>query len=707
VTEDKPQSENPKKIDFWKNHIQNLTQQLNSWAYAYYVEDSPEVPDFEYDKKMAELRELEEKYPQLKRPDSPTLRVGAPPKTGFKKHSHLFPMLSLSNAFSQEDLKQFFERASRFLQKMDKQFECVVEEKMDGLALSLTYTDGFLTAAATRGDGILGESVTENVRTIRSVPLSLNLAHLKNSAVTKYFSENTGKPLEIRGEVFIDHKGFNKINESLIAKNEKPFANPRNAAAGSLRLLDSKITAERPLRFYAYQIAGIQIDQSQVLAALKEMGFSVNPHWIKIRTESGLDELFSHIEQYEAQRKGEKSKIPALTYDIDGLVIKINSAKDVFELGAIANSPRSSVAYKLSPLEVLSRVENIEIQVGRTGAMTPVAHLKPTAVGGVIVSRATLHNEDQLKSKDVRIGDTVWIRRAGDVIPEIVRVDTSARTPESKPFSMPVKCPACETALKREKSFHICPNKNCPAKILESLKHFASRNAMDIRGLGDQNIERFFNLGILKSFSDFYTLHLKKDTLVELDGLGEKSIEKMLSSIELSKTRKPAQFLYALGIDHIGENTAEDLINAAGDMHTLSLWTIEQCEQVPHIGPETAFSLNAFFQDPLKQSQISQLKKLGLDGPFAKTTQENFESKNLELSEMKFVITGTLSIPRNELKSLLKKKGAQVSDSVSQKTDYLICGEDAGSKQQKAIELGVKILSESDLFRKFPFLKNG
>ncbi len=689
MTPDKPRKEIRKKID-------QLTDTLNLWAQAYYADDAPLVPDIEYDKKLTELKNLEQEHPELRRTDSPTLRVGAPAKDFFQKHKHLYPMYSLANAYSVDDIDAFFDRASRILQNQETIYDIVVEEKMDGLALNLFYKNGLLEVAATRGDGVTGENVTENVRTIKSVPLSLR--NLEGLDLPSEF--------EVRGEVFIDHKGFSELNDNLKAKDEKLFANPRNAAAGSLRLLDSKITAERPLRFFAYQLSGPSLDQWDSLKVLKKLGFPTNPHTRFLRKSEARNQLIETLSLYEQHRKDSSSVALKIPYDIDGLVIKINDKNLIRELGHIANSPRFAVAYKLEPLEALTTVENISVQVGRTGAMTPVANLKPVNVGGVIVSRATLHNEDQLRAKDVRVNDLVWIRRAGDVIPEIVRVDKTKRLPDSKPYQMPTHCPKCSALLSRDKSSLFCPNNFCPAKILESLKHFASRNAMDLRGLGDQLIERFYSLNYLKSFSDFYTLPSSRDQLVKLEGLGEKSIDKILKSIESSKTQQPYRLLYALGIEQVGETTAEELIRFAGNIDNLANMTVEELKRIPNIGPETALSVFDSLRSPEVSDQITKLKKLGLGPLFQTLPSNNLESPGSDkLAGLKFVITGTLSIPRDELKKILKSHGAQVSDSVSKKTDFLVCGEEAGSKKQKAEELGVRILSEDDLYNEFSFLK--
>lgn len=672
-----------------RKRIQTLYRQITDWAHAYYVEDNPVVPDSVYDAAMRELLELEASHPELRLPDSPTFRVGAAPKPEFTKRSHLFPMLSLANAYSPEDLSDFFTRAQKILGISTTDIPCVVEEKMDGLAISLTYTDGILTTGATRGDGVVGEDVTENLKTIGDIPLRLR----------KIFPELESGGFEIRGEVFIDHIGFEKLNASLEQRGEKIFANPRNAAAGSLRLLDSKITATRPLRFFAYQIAGVKWDQDVALVNLGQMGFRVNPKFKVLNTQAQIKAL---IEKYEAQRRGETAHgLPDLPYDIDGLVIKINEFRLVEDLGFIANSPRSAVAFKLPAIEALTTVESIVCQVGRTGAITPVANLKPVNVSGVVVSRATLHNEAQLRAKDVRAGDTVWIRRAGDVIPEIVRVDLTARKTDSSPFEMPTHCPLCRSKLVKEKALLYCPSKSCPAKRIEGLKHFCSRRAMDIRGLGDQWIEKFVELGFLKTTSDIYRLKDHRESLTKLEGRGEKSIQKILDSIDTSKNQSPQRLLFALGIALVGETTAEELILATGSLENLRKLNQEQLLELPNVGPEVARAVFEGLRDPDRAREIESLRELGVTGPFKTASVGNVgadgQLEKKPLTGLTFVITGTLSVSRDELKDRLKSLGAIVTDSVSKKTSYLVCGTEAGSKLEKAQTLGVRVLSESEL----------
>jgi DNA ligase (NAD+) len=663
-----------------KSRMTQLIQQIDQWAKAYYQDDAPEVPDAVYDQALLELKQLELEFPGLRDPASPTLRVGSAPKEGFQKSSHLQPMLSLANVYSQQELRDFFDRVARQLKDTQESpfFDVVVEEKMDGLAMSLSFEGGRLVRATTRGDGVQGEVVTDNIRTLRDVPLVLNSSLPASSLI------------EVRGEVFMDHRGFGRLNKRLEEKKLKLFANPRNAAAGSVRLLDSRLTAQRPLRFFAYQVVhdspGPLLSQMETLDWLRSAGFSVNPNFRLIKS---FTELCEHIEGYFELRN-------RLDYDIDGLVVKINDRELRNRLGNIANSPRWAVAYKLPAIEALSRVDSIEIQVGRSGTLTPVAHLDPTSVGGVVVSRATLHNEEQVHSKDVRVGDEVWIRRAGDVIPEVVRVQLHPGRTRNRPFEFPDACPRCKTAVAKEKSAIRCPNPRCPAKVVERIKHYSSRQAMDIRGLGEQWIETFFEQGWLSGLSDIYRLRDHRSELCEMEGLGEKSVTKLLQAIEASKTQSPQRFLFGLGIEHIGENTAERLLDQVGSLEALFRMDEEALRALDQVGPETARSLRESIGNESFQKELQSLRELGVTGPFEKPRSRSTSEPQI-LAGKSFVITGTLSQSRDVFKTQLKALGAQVSDSVSKNTSYLLAGSDAGSKLDRARKLGIPVLSESDL----------
>jgi DNA ligase (NAD+) len=669
-----------------------LTEKLNAWAHAYYVDDDPKVPDAQYDQMLKRLQLLEEQHPEFKRPDSPVLRVGAPPREGFTKHKHLYSMLSLANAFDQASVLEWIERNQRLLGSEQSVFPLVAEEKMDGLALSLTYEkqkngDYLLTRATTRGDGVQGEIVTDNARTIGEIPLKLR----NNDPKATPSELKLPDIIEIRGEVYIEHKGFEKLNALLAAQGKKPAANPRNAAAGSLRLLDSQTVAQRPLRFFAYQIAGLRLKQSDTLQALSALGLRVNKNWQEILS---IEELYQHIKKYTELRK-------ELPYDIDGLVFKVDDAAQADALGQIANSPRWALAYKLPAVEALSVIESIEVQVGRTGSITPVAYLRPTNVGGVIVSRATLHNEEQIRIKDVRVGDTVWIRRAGDVIPEVVRVEIEQRSPKLQAFVMPTHCPACASELLRDKSYLVCGNRLCPAKSVERIRHFASRRAMDIRGLGEQWIEKFWDLGWLKTLPDIYRLREHEQELKELEGLGEKSVNKLLEAIETSKTQAPEKFLFALGIELVGESTAEELLQqkeVEGSLEKLFSLSEEELVALPNVGPETARSLYRSAHDPDFKKELLEFKKLGLTPCFQSSATPSSQPKKLQILEgYTVVITGSLDRSRDEIKQDLKNLGAKITDSVSKNTSFLVAGEAAGSKLEKAQKLGVPVLGQSEL----------
>ncbi|HVJ65566.1 MAG TPA: NAD-dependent DNA ligase LigA [Bdellovibrionota bacterium] len=658
--------------------MKQLNEQLQDWAYAYYVLDNPKVPDAEYDALFRELQALEAEHPELKVPDSVTQRVGAPARVEVAKHSHLVPMLSLANVFDFDGLDDFMGRCSRALDIDVAKLKWVVEEKMDGLAMSLSYQDGVLVRGTTRGDGAVGEDITPNVKTLHDVPLKLR--------------KKIDGLVEVRGEVFMEIEDFENLNRELEVQGKKVFANPRNAAAGSVRLLDSSVTAKRPLRFFAYQIVGRELDQDQTLAELKELGFAVNS---KYRLIQSLGEMHALIESYEKARR-EKT---LFDYDIDGLVIKLNSVSQQKTAGYIANSPRWAVAYKLPAVEALTKVNEIRIQVGRTGTLTPVAELEPVRVSGVVVSRATLHNEEQLRLKDIRVGDTVWIRRAGDVIPEVVRVDLDQRPKKTVAFEMPTKCPVCSGRVEKIKSAIKCVNAACPAKLLERLIHFADRKAMDIRGLGDQLIERFVELGRITTLPDIYRLKDHRDELVQLDGLGEKSIDKLLGQIETSKKQKPERLLFALGIDHVGKATAEQLVDEVGSIPALAAMELEALSEIANVGPETARTISEYFKSKAARSELEGLRQAGLEALSGKAAKVAKKVEGGALEGQTVVITGTLSCSRDEMADLLKRHGAKVSGSVSKKTSFVLAGESAGSKLDKAVELGVPVKSETELHK--------
>jgi len=659
-----------------KNKIENLCQKLNKWAHAYYVLDTPLVPDIEYDLALKELIELEKMHPELKKANSPSSRVGSELRSEFKKRNHQAPMLSLANAFSIEEVEDFIKRSKKSLNLApDSNLQFIIEEKMDGLALNLSYQNGELLAGATRGDGKVGEDVSNNVRTIHDIPLKLQ----KTDKVPASF--------EVRGEVYIEKKSFDSLNTKLQDQNKKTFANPRNAAAGTLRMLDSIVVAQRPLRFFAYQITGLDLNQDKALKLLGKIGFAVNPN--NYRASSSKD-IKKYIDKYN-----DNTFRDSLNYEIDGLVIKLNNFEQQQKLGFIKTAPKYALAYKLAASEALTQIESIEVQVGRTGAITPVAHLKPVSVGGVVVSRATLHNQEQLEQKDTRNKDWVWIRRAGDVIPEIIKVNFEKNSGKRSPaFKFPKKCPSCQSKIVKHKSTLLCSNKECPAQVKEGIIHFCSRKAMDIRGLGQQWLENLIKLGFISKPSDLYQLKGRKQELQELDGLGEKSVDKFLDAIEESKKQSPAKLLFALGIDQVGLATAEELLRAQQSISNLQKARFEDLTELPNIGPETAKSLIDFFKDPNTTTEIKKLSKGGLEKILTHTEKKSTKGESQNIT---FVLTGSLSQARSHFEEKIKKVGAKVSASVSQKTTYLLAGDKAGSKLKKAQSLGIKVINEKEL----------
>ncbi len=655
-----------------------LREEIERHNYHYYVLDNPIISDAEYDKLMRELIELEEKYPDLKTPDSPTQKVGGKPRDEFKKLTHPEPMLSLSNVYSEAEFVDFHNRIKKILNTDD--FDYIIEPKYDGLAVELIYKDGILETGSTRGDGITGEDVTDNIKTIKVLPLNLH-----RSANKKV---NIPEKLIIRGEVIIFKEDFKILNEKRLEEGEPLFANPRNAAAGSLKQLDPNITASRPLRIFIYSIVEPDSslkNQAEFLSYARELGLPVS-EYVKVAT--NIDEVISFYNEMLNKRHN-------LKFDIDGIVIKVNDFEHQKILGNIAKSPRWAVAFKFPPVQETTIVQDIIVQVGRTGALTPVAILKPVKVGGVTVSRATLHNQDEIDRLDIRIGDAVVVQRAGDVIPEIVKVIIERRPEGTNRFQLPTKCPVCQTAVIRDEDEAIirCPNEDCPARIVEGIKHFVSRRAMNIEGLGERIIEKIvIDKKIVKDISDIYKLDV--DTLKELEGFGEKSAKNIVDSINRSKKTTLKRFIFALGIRHIGENTAGLLSNYFGDIEKIINSDKEQLMKIPQIGEETARELVSFFQNKKNRDLIKRLLDNGIE--FEK--QQSIESN--KLSGLSFVITGTLDrFTRDEAKDFILKNGGRVLSSVSKKLDYLVVGKDPGSKLNKAQELGIKIISEDELIK--------
>lgn len=663
-----------------------LRELLHHHNHLYYVLDAPQLPDAEYDELFRELQALEEKYPQLRTPDSPTQRVGGQVLEGFARVRHKVPMLSIRTETDIEPsgANNFDGRVRRELglAEDDPPVEYVAELKFDGLAISLRYEDGVLVQAATRGDGEVGEDVTKNIRTIGQIPLRLR---------------DAPPILEVRGEVYMRRDDFERLNEQQRekiargAKNEKTFVNPRNAAAGAVRQLDPAIARQRPLSFYAYgwgEIEGGPEFQThyEVLQALKAWGFPVSE---RTQVARGANELVAYHQSVGAQRD-------QLPFDIDGVVYKVNALALQRQLGFVTREPRWAVAHKFPAQEMLTTVERIGVFVGRTGKLTPVAHLHPVFVGGVTVTNATLHNEDEARRKDVRVGDTVIVRRAGDVIPEVVAVVPEKRVAGALPFEMPHTCPVCGSAAVREEGEvdrRCTGGLFCSAQRKHAILHFAQRRALDIEGLGEKLVDQMVDAGVIRTLVDLYRLGFAN--LVALERMGEKSAQNLLAALEKSKSTTLPRFLYGLGIRHVGETTARDLARHFGSLDAIQDASVEQLLQVPDVGPVVAESIHAFFQEPHNREVIAQLRACGVhweEGPPAAAAAPK------PLTGKTVVLTGTLpTLSRDEAKELLEAAGAKVAGSVSKKTDYVVAGAEAGSKLDKARELGVAVLDEDGL----------
>ena len=654
--------------------MEELRTQLHHHNYLYYVLDTPEIADVEYDRLLRELQDLEARHPEAVTPDSPTQRVGAEPLKAFGTVQHELPMLSLDNAFSDEELADFDRRVRERLEA--EQVEYAAEPKLDGLAVSLLYEKGLLVRGATRGDGSTGEDITANVRTIASVPLRLQ-----------------GKPprrLEVRGEVFISHEGFRRLNEEAQAKGQKPFVNPRNAAAGSLRQLDPRITAERPLEIYCYGIgvldgAAAPARHSATLAQLQDWGLRV---YAGVATVTGLEGCLDYYRAME-QRRAE------LPFDIDGVVFKVDRLDQQRELGFVSRAPRWAIARKFPAQEEMTRVLGIDVQVGRTGAITPVARLEPVFVGGVTVTNATLHNEDEVRRKDVRVGDTVLVRRAGDVIPEVVQVVTSKRPKGARGFVMPKTCPVCGSEIEKAEGEAVARCSGglyCAAQRKEAIKHFASRRAMDIEGLGDKLVEQLVEQGLIEDVADLYAVTAEQ--LAGLERMGEKSANNLVVALEKSKDTRLERFLFALGIREVGEATARILAREFGDLEALMQADEARLERIRDVGPVVAQHIAAFFRQPHNREVIDKLRAAGIHWPAVEVAAPEEQ----RLAGKTFVLTGTLvGMTRDQAKERLQALGAKVSGSVSKKTDYVVAGAEAGSKLAKAEELGVTVLDEAQL----------
>lgn len=651
--------------------MHNLKDRVNYHNYRYYVLDNPEISDAEYDRLFDELLDLENQYPEFITPDSPTQRVGAFPLEEFKTVRHSLPMLSLNKATSEMEYLDFHRRVLELSDVSEKEIAYTVEPKFDGLAVELIYSHGVFIRGATRGDGTTGEDVSSNLRTIKSIPLRL-------------MGESWPDLLEIRGEVIMNKDDFEKLNKEREQKGEPLFANPRNAAAGSVRQLDPRVTSTRPLNLFAYGIGRIEgkdlTNQWDTICCLRALGFKVSQYVQLCRNVREVSEYYERILELRNE----------LPYEIDGIVIKLNGFELQERLGELSRSPRWAVAWKFPPQQENTRITDIVVSVGRTGALTPVAILEPVRVGGVGVSRATLHNEDEIRKKDVRIGDRVIIQRAGDVIPEVVKVIDSVRTGNETPFSMPDQCPVCGSKVERPEgeAVHRCTGIACPAQLKENLAHFASKGAMDMEGLGRKFLEQMVDRGIIKDQADLY--FLKKEDLMKMERMGDKLAQNLLNAIDKSRTPSLTNLIYALGIRNVGYHLAGVLAKNFRSIENLAAQEIEDLTQVHEIGPIVAQSIYNFFRNPRNLRILERLQEGGVKFPAVEV-----ESQNRPFSGKTFVLTGSLdAFTRQEARKLIEDSGGRVASSVSKKTDFVVVGQDPGSKYDTALKLGVKTLSE-------------
>jgi DNA ligase (NAD+) len=658
-----------------EQRIAELKELINNANYQYYVYDNPEITDSEYDRLFHELKAIEQANPSLLTIDSPTQRVGGVALDKFEQVTHAIAMLSLDNVFDADEFASFSKRVSDWL-NTDQEQVFAAEPKLDGLAISLRYENGVLVQAATRGDGAIGEDVTINVRTIKTVPLRLK-------------GDNFPKVIEIRGEIFMPKAGFEALNKSQIAEGKKPFVNPRNAAAGSLRQLDSKITATRPLEIYCYglgELVGMQRPQShsEAMALIASWGCRVSP---ELQTVTGVDDCLAYIQQL-----GEKRD--SLPYEIDGVVFKVDNFELQDRLGFVSRAPRWAIAYKFPAQEEMTQVEDIEVQVGRTGAITPVARLKPVFVGGVTVSNATLHNEDEIRRKDVRVGDTVIVRRAGDVIPEVVQVVMAKRPEQTVEYQMPTHCPVCGSVAEKEEGEAVLRCSGglyCGAQQKEAIKHFASRKALDVDGLGDKLVEQLVDEGLISNAADLFSLSVEQ--IAALERMGQKSAENLVNALQAAKQTRFARFLYALGIREVGEATARSLSLHFESLDALKQADVDALVEIEDVGPIVAKHIVTFFKQAHNLEVIERLLDAGVNWP-----QEQKQQSDSELAGKTVVLTGTLEqMSRSEAKEKLLALGAKVAGSVSKKTDYVVAGRDAGSKLTKAESLGIEVVDEATL----------
>lgn len=658
--------------------IENLRAQIRYHSRRYYQLDDPEISDLRYDQLLIELTELEQAHPDLITTDSPTRRIGAPPLEKFEPFRHEAPMLSLANAFSETDMRDFDVRIRRLLGRSDP-IRFIVEPKLDGVAVNLLYERGIFTAGSTRGDGAVGEDITQNLRTIETLPLVIDPMKATDSDIPER--------MEIRGEVYMEREAFRGLNRHRLRNGEAPFANPRNAAAGSLRQLDSRITALRPLMIFCYAVGRVQgrgfTRHRDVLDALRQWGFSVNPF---ICEAMSVDECIDYYHRMETLRS-------TLPYEIDGVVIKVDDMTLQEELGTVSRSPRWAIACKFAATQETTVIEDIRVQVGRTGILTPVAIMAPVRVGGVLVSRATLHNQDEIDRKDIRIGDTVLIQRAGDVIPEVVKVMSSARTGVERVFHMPDTCPECGSRVSRMEgeAAHRCIGMACPAQIRERIRHFASRGAMDIEGLGEKLVAQLVKSGLIKDPADLY--FLDADHLADLERMAEKSAGKLLAAIEHSKHPPLEKLIFALGIRHVGEQTSRILSKAFPTLNRLMWSSADDLQRIRDIGPEMSASLIAFFQEPANRHVVEKLRLAGVKP----LETEDITNVQNPVSGKSFVFTGTLlQMTRNEARERVERLGGTWSESITKRTDFVVTGEGAGSKLAKAQAAGITVINEQD-----------
>ncbi len=657
-----------------KQKIEELRKIINYHNYRYYVLDNPEISDAEYDGFMRELKQLEAEQPELITSDSPTQRIGAPPVEEFGVVEHPEPLLSLANAFSYEELAAWHKRATNLLG--GRSFDLVCEPKIDGLAVALTYVDGLLVTGATRGDGYRGENITQNLRTIRSIPLSV--------------PKEAPPRFEVRGEVYLPKAGFKKLNERRAKEGLAPFANPRNAAAGSVRQLDSSVTAKRPLDIFVYGLGPVEgktmpDSHWEIMQWLKSLGFKISPN---IALYHAIDEAEECHQRWVEGRE-------SWDYDADGMVVKVNSIALQQELGNVAHEPRWAIAYKFPAVQGTTRLLDVGINVGRTGSLNPYAILEPIQVGGVVISRAALHNEEDIHRKDIRIGDWVTVQRAGEVIPEIVGPIASRRTGEERIFYMPSRCPICgsEVMKPEDEAMHRCTNTACPSQSLEQIKHFVSRGAMDIDGVGEKLCQALFEAGLVKDIADLY--YLTREQLLGLERMADRSASSVLSSIEGSKNRPLSRVIFALGILHVGEEYAELLAANFSSIDELAKATQEELLSLPSIGPKIADSIVTFFRQEGNKHIIEKLRKAGVK--LEKEKHEEVKPEELPLLGLEFVLTGKLeSFGRQEAEGRIKALGGKAGSDITKKTSYLVVGADPGSKLDKAQKLGIKTINEGE-----------